>query len=307
MSLEPYASHTQINRTTNAQDTIFPEGTDGGFNPVVSVVPADGEDISKGMIGYITIGIGCDRAKPACETLRHLEEALKAERENRLNSDQYTPPKALSSGSSPLEIPHQFLSSWSATTYLLESYSFDAALSNFRWHLGFCGPRAAPFALTPSFSSTVYERTGFVLNIEDFLNQLAQSFKLQYPTHSTRTIVPKWPPRSLIQRSIEYFSKNRLYSIFPAVDIENTPLHLDPKALGNPDITTSPANYACLVALTALVTRIRGDDLAFADADPDAYVQAVLTLLPELMIDNANLRSLEALILLVSGSGGPGI
>ncbi|KAB8209522.1 hypothetical protein BDV34DRAFT_16899 [Aspergillus parasiticus] len=272
--------------------------------------------------------IGCDRAKPACETctlagvpctftptaqqrksvreeladakarVRHLEEALKAERENRLNSDQYTPPKALSSGSSPLEIPHQFLSSWSATTYLLESYSFDAALSNFRWHLAFCGPRAAPFALTPSFSSTVYERTGFVLNIEDFLNQLAQSFKLQYPTHSTRTIVPKWPPQSLIQRSIEYFSRNRLYSIFPAVDFENTPVHLDPKALGNPDSTTSPANYACLVALTALVTRIRGDDMAFADADPDAYVQAVLTLLPELMIDNANLRSLEALILL---------
>ncbi|KAB8209521.1 intradioldioxygenaselike [Aspergillus parasiticus SU-1] len=57
MSLEPYASHTQINRTTNAQDTIFPEGTDGGFNPVISVVPADGEDISKGMIGYITIGV----------------------------------------------------------------------------------------------------------------------------------------------------------------------------------------------------------------------------------------------------------
>ncbi|KAE8404753.1 hypothetical protein BDV37DRAFT_271202 [Aspergillus pseudonomiae] len=188
---------------------------------------------------------------------------------------------------------------FATTNYLLESHSFDAALSNFRWHLGFCGPRAAPFALTPSFSSTVYERTGFVLNIEDFLNQLAQSFKLQHPTHSTRTIVPKWPPQSLIQRSIEYFAKNRLYSIFPAVDLENTPIHLDSKALGNPDSTTSPANYACLVALTALITRIRGNDLAFADADPDAYVQAVLTLLPELIIDNANIRSLEALTLLV--------
>ncbi|KAE8380973.1 hypothetical protein BDV26DRAFT_279105 [Aspergillus bertholletiae] len=179
-----------------------------------------------------------------------------------------------------------------------KSYSFDAALSNFRWHLGFCGPRAAPFALTPCFSSTVYERTGFVLNIDDFLNQLAQSFKLQYPTYSTRTIVPKWPPQSLIQRSIEYYSKNRLYSIFPAVDLENTAIHLDPKAFDNPDSTTRPANYACLVALTALVTRIRGDDLAFADADPDAYVQAALTLLPELIIDNSNLRSLEALALL---------
>ncbi|KAE8389794.1 hypothetical protein BDV23DRAFT_172817 [Aspergillus alliaceus] len=184
------------------------------------------------------------------------------------------------------------------TTYLLESYSFDAALSNFRWHLAYCGPRAAPFALTPCFSSTVYERTGFDLNVDDFLNQLAHSFKLQYPTHSTRTIVPKWPPQPLIQRSIEYFSKNRLYSIFPAVDFENTPIHLDPKALNHPENTTNPANYACLVALTAMVTRIRGRDLAFAGADPDAYVQAVLTLLPELMIDNENLRSLETLVLL---------
>ncbi|KAB8230457.1 uncharacterized protein BDW43DRAFT_285466 [Aspergillus alliaceus] len=272
--------------------------------------------------------IGCDRVKPACETcslagvpctftptvqqrksvreeladakarVRQLEEALRAERETRLNSEHYTPAKVLQGATSFLETPSQYLNTWSATTYLLESYSFDAALSNFRWHLAYCGPRAAPFALTPCFSSTVYERTGFDLNVDDFLNQLAHSFKLQYPTHSTRTIVPKWPPQPLIQRSIEYFSKNRLYSIFPAVDFENTPIHLDPKALNHPENTTNPANYACLVALTAMVTRIRGRDLAFAGADPDAYVQAVLTLLPELMIDNENLRSLETLVLL---------
>lgn len=57
MSLEPYASHTQIDRTTNVEDSIFPEGTEGGFNPVVSVVAADGKDVAKGMIGYITIGV----------------------------------------------------------------------------------------------------------------------------------------------------------------------------------------------------------------------------------------------------------
>ncbi|GAT30076.1 hypothetical protein RIB2604_03300480 [Aspergillus luchuensis] len=57
MSLEPYASHTQINRTTNADDLVFPYDTAGGFNPVVNVVPMDGKDVTKGMIGYITLGV----------------------------------------------------------------------------------------------------------------------------------------------------------------------------------------------------------------------------------------------------------
>ncbi|KAE8322145.1 Intradiol ring-cleavage dioxygenase [Aspergillus sergii] len=57
MSLEPYASHTQINRTTNAEDSVFPYDTAGGFSPVVDIVPMDGKDVTKGMIGYITLGV----------------------------------------------------------------------------------------------------------------------------------------------------------------------------------------------------------------------------------------------------------
>ncbi|KAB8275357.1 Intradiol ring-cleavage dioxygenase [Aspergillus minisclerotigenes] len=57
MGLEPYVFHTEIDRITNAQDAIYQNGTKGGFNPVVSIVPADGKDISKGMIGYITMGV----------------------------------------------------------------------------------------------------------------------------------------------------------------------------------------------------------------------------------------------------------
>ncbi|RAK98310.1 intradiol ring-cleavage dioxygenase [Aspergillus ibericus CBS 121593] len=57
MSVEPYASHTQINRTTNADDSVFSQDTEGGYNPVVSVVPVDGEDLANGMYGYITIGV----------------------------------------------------------------------------------------------------------------------------------------------------------------------------------------------------------------------------------------------------------
>jgi hypothetical protein len=84
------------------------------------------------------------------------------------------------------------------------------------------------------------------------------------------------------------------------VDFETTPIHLDPKVLNHPENPTNPASYACLVALTAMITRIRGHEAAFVDADPDAYVQAVLTLLPELVMDNTNLMSLETLVWLVS-------
>ncbi|KAJ8131365.1 hypothetical protein O1611_g2262 [Lasiodiplodia mahajangana] len=56
MALEPYASHTQIERTTNDVDDIFAASSDG-WNPAFSIVPADGVDVANGMIGYITLGV----------------------------------------------------------------------------------------------------------------------------------------------------------------------------------------------------------------------------------------------------------
>lgn len=49
MALDPYVTHTEINRTTHAVDNIFADSFAGGYNPVVSIVPADGEDVTKGM------------------------------------------------------------------------------------------------------------------------------------------------------------------------------------------------------------------------------------------------------------------
>jgi hypothetical protein len=59
MAMEPYAGHTQINRTLNTEDSlgIFTEASANGYNPLVSVIPADGENVENGMIGYITIGV----------------------------------------------------------------------------------------------------------------------------------------------------------------------------------------------------------------------------------------------------------
>lgn len=57
MALEPYASHTTINRTTNDIDSIFAAEIANGFDPNLQIVPLDGENIENGVVGYITIGV----------------------------------------------------------------------------------------------------------------------------------------------------------------------------------------------------------------------------------------------------------
>jgi protocatechuate 3,4-dioxygenase beta subunit len=57
MPLEPYVSHTEINRTTNDADFVYSQDLVGGYNPNIDLVAADGVDIANGVIGYITIGV----------------------------------------------------------------------------------------------------------------------------------------------------------------------------------------------------------------------------------------------------------
>lgn len=60
------------------------------------------------------------------------------------------------------------------------------------------------------------------------------------------------------------------------------------------------ADIARPVALTALLGRIHRHEPEFADAEPDAYIQTALGLIPQLMMDSENLRTLESLVLLVN-------
>jgi hypothetical protein len=57
MALEPYVTHTQINRTTNDIDSVYSGETVNGWNPDLSLVAMDGVDMANGVIGYITIGV----------------------------------------------------------------------------------------------------------------------------------------------------------------------------------------------------------------------------------------------------------
>ncbi|KAK0487778.1 Intradiol ring-cleavage dioxygenase [Armillaria novae-zelandiae] len=57
MSYQPYFGHTEIERTTNDVDSIYSEASVNGWYPELAVIPIDGEEYSKGIIGYITIGV----------------------------------------------------------------------------------------------------------------------------------------------------------------------------------------------------------------------------------------------------------
>lgn len=60
MAVAPYARHTQIRRTGNDVDKFIGGSMEGGYSPFVAVGPAGagaGGDITKGMVGYITLGV----------------------------------------------------------------------------------------------------------------------------------------------------------------------------------------------------------------------------------------------------------
>ncbi|GIC93653.1 fungal specific transcription factor domain-containing protein [Aspergillus udagawae] len=201
--------------------------------------------------------------------VRRLEEALRAERERHQSS------------SPSLHQPSGLVND------LFDSRGFDVTLKAFRWHLAYC---------TPAFAASIQSDPAF--DLEELLDRVADSFDLQFRTKPARVVLPKWPPRRLVEASLEYFSSNGLYSIHPVVDIDALTCLLDASDFDDSAIGTNIADRACLAALTAMITRIRRQEPAFADADPDAYVQAVLSVLPQLMMEHTNIRALEALIIL---------
>lgn len=207
-------------------------------------------------------------------TVQQLQEALRAER-------------ARHQSQTPSSTPSPSFATWpAAQTDILDSYGIDAAKEAFRKHLSYCDP---------SFTSIVH-RMGHTFNIDDFLDQACYSFKSRYPVHQSRAVIPKWPPQELVQCAIDYFSRTGLYSVFPVVQAETLSSDIDPNT---PWDKVKAADLACPVTLTALLGRIHRHEPEFADAEPDAYVQAALGLLPQLMMDSENLRTLESLVLLV--------
>ncbi|KAI9038292.1 uncharacterized protein KD926_010948 [Aspergillus affinis] len=157
-------------------------------------------------------------------------------------------------------------------SYLLDTHHVETALATFRQHIAYCGPGVPYFSLRAYFYSAVSERTGSDLNLDLFLHQVAESYKLHHHVEELRPIPQKWPTPQLIQQCIDHFSRSGFYSVFPIVDTTVLRELLNAGIMDNPTDPTHTANCACLVAFTALVTELHRLEPAFVNADPDAYL-----------------------------------
>jgi len=185
-------------------------------------------------------------------------------------------------------------------SYLPDTRDFDTALAAFQWHISYCGLGSALSTQRAAFYSLIEQQTGCTFNVDVFAHEVTQSFKAAQLKSNKKVVGIKWPSSSLVQQCLEYFDRNGLYSIFPIVDVEAMQILLNANILDQPPHMTRVANRACLVAFAAMVTQIHRHEAAFAGTEPDAYAQAALTLLPEMLLEPPDLRTLEAVTILVS-------
>lgn len=205
-------------------------------------------------------------------------------------------PSRSSSPASPRPASEAFLS------YLPDTRDFDTALAAFQWHISYCGLGSSLSTQRAAFYSLIQKQTGCTFNVDSFAHEVTQSFNTQRLKSTKKVIGIKWPGSALVQQCLEYFDRNGLYSIFPIIDVEAVQILLNANVLDKPPHMSRAANRACLVAFAAMITHIHRHERAFTSADPDAYLQAALTLLPEMLLEPPDLRTLEAVTILVSSS-----
>ncbi|KAJ5920849.1 hypothetical protein N7466_009175 [Penicillium verhagenii] len=186
------------------------------------------------------------------------------------------------------------------STHILDTWKLCSAVKTFESHLAECGLGSPGSVERTSLCSTVYERTGCIFNFEEFSKKVGEAFKSQHALHAKKADVMTWPPRKLVWQCLEYYSANGIYSIFPIVDVQMMHQLLNDNVLEQPEKNKHAANRAILAIFTAFMSRIRRHEPEFLDTDPDAYAQAALGLLPELLMEDGDIRSLETFLLLVS-------
>ncbi|KAL4781526.1 hypothetical protein BJX76DRAFT_350090 [Aspergillus varians] len=230
--------------------------------------------------------VRCDRAKPACETCRlagvscvftsvparprkTVHQAQIQQLEEELRAQKRSSPVLGYAG-----------------PRLSDPGRLDTAIAAFQWHLPFCDPDP-------------------IFDWDDFFRGLFEASESPCESEPTEpagsvAVAAKWPSVQLARCALDYYKENQLYSVFPAVDVDELSPVLDTGDLYLDAGSIDVASRACLTALTAFVTGLRRDEPIFiaAGADPIAHLRAAFTLLPELTMQDNNLRALEALMLL---------
>lgn len=169
----------------------------------------------------------------------------------------------------------------------------------FAWHLACAGPMSPTSPWRDAFISTVQNRTGNAFDLDSFAESVAVDYNAQHSKRLSRALEPKWPAIGLTRLCTEHYESHHLYSIFPLVEVS----HL--KALVNKYDSNSLHQrentlvLALLAAFTAFMTQIHRHLPAFADAEPDCYILAALTLLPQIMLKPRSIEGLQAVVIMV--------
>ena len=180
--------------------------------------------------------------------------------------------------------------------YLPDAYSVEDGLAAFQWHIIYCGLGHPLSAQRAEFYSII-EKSGCTFDLDDFLHKVGQSFR---PVVSKERTVhqSKVPPLELVQLSIHHYEKAGLYSMFPFADVEAIQMLIAANVLSNHS-SSRAAHRACLIAFTANISQMHRHEPVFRDAEPYSYAQYAISLIPELLMEPPDLRSLEAILMLV--------
>ncbi|KAJ5749599.1 transcriptional regulator family: Fungal Specific TF [Penicillium manginii] len=275
--------------------------------------------------------IRCDRATPACETcqlaglpciftpqpvqnrkglrqeladsqarVQQLEEALVAAQQSTHSTPggnyESSTTASLSSAISPA--PQNLAPQDSpATSLVTDTHCLDTALASFRWHIAYCGLGNPLSTTRAAFYSNIFQRTGSTFDLDDFLNELVQPLIAQGLKGTRRSASIKWPSTPLVQQCVTYYTEAGLYSLFPFADAEALQVLVKADVLNHPS-TTRAAYRACLAAFTANITQMHRHDPMFRDADPDAYAHAALSLVPGIITEPVDTRTVEAIMMI---------
>ncbi|KAL3490282.1 C6 transcription factor [Aspergillus germanicus] len=242
--------------------------------------------------------ISCDGEKPACETCRlaGVDCTITPEgpSEKKTIREQLTEARAriqdLEEHTAP-PLPNIGL-------HIRDPANFDEAMDIFMWHLHCAGPLSAGSSRRAAFMSTVYTRTGHTYNLEGFAARMGAAYKAKHPNRPLRMLIPKWPDTQLIKKSIEHYASQHLYAVFPIAKPIRLQALFSEYTSQSLDQREHTVVKAFLVAFTAFMTQIHRHLPAFADAEPDCYILAALSLLPHLILEPRNVEGLEAVMIM---------
>jgi len=169
----------------------------------------------------------------------------------------------------------------------------------FKWHLACAGPLSPNSLRGEAFLSTVYARTEGTFDLDSFTDEVRRAYKETHSTRPSRSLMPKWPDIELTRESIDHYANQNLYSVFPAVEPSRLRTLIEEYTSNSLDERKKTVARALLVAFTAFMTQIHRHLPAFAEAEPDCYIVASLSLLPHLILEPRSIEALQAVMIMV--------